>query len=109
MPKNYFVNPAPFMPTMTLILGAAPSQPFKEPPPELAMKNYSRWLSPAPEEDSIRESPTLSVARNSQIDWNDPRIQAWNGVEREQNGEYIEEAFDVQKNFAAISVSLERG
>ncbi len=105
-PKNYFVNPAPMMPTMTLILGAAPAQPFHQSPAETARINYDQWLSPKPEsKDDIRASPTLSVSRNAKVDWNDPRIQAWNGVEREENGEYIEEAFEVQKNFAAISVS----
>lgn len=92
------------MPTMTLILGSAPSTPFQEPPPQVAMKNYTRYYSPKPDEDRIRASPTLRISRDSQIDWNDPRIQAYNSVEREQNGDYIDEAFDVQKNFAAISV-----
>ncbi|BEJ11381.1 hypothetical protein CspHIS471_0108030 [Cutaneotrichosporon sp. HIS471] len=103
-PKNYFVNPAPLMPTMTLILGSAPAQPFQQSPAEVARINYDQWLSPKPEsKDDIRPSPTLSVSRNAKIDWTDPRIQAWNGVEREENGEYIEEAFEVQTNFAAIS------
>lgn len=75
------------------------------------MQEYSKWFSPEPSEDSdyIRESPTLSVSRNAQINWDDPRIQSWSGHERQENGEYIAEAFEVQKNFAAVSVSVKRG
>lgn len=91
---------------MTLILGSAPAQSFQQSPAEAARISYGQWLSPKPEsKDDISPSPTLGVSRDAKIDWSDPRIQAWNSVEREENGEYIDEAFEVQKNFAAISVS----
>lgn len=104
--NNYYVNPAPFIPTTHLII------------PSLSMENmggvslaadvsaaYTHWMSPGPTGDSIPPSPTLSVAENGpEIDWSDPRIQSWASDERIKNGEYLEMSLETTKAIGAFEV-----
>ena len=57
---------------------------------------YSRYMSPAPRSQSyIPPSPIEEVEETEKgVNWSDPRIQAWNGPERNENGVYNEAMFN---------------
>lgn len=100
--NNYYVNPAPFLPIAQFILPMVrPSSSGPPMSPSALNKAYSLWMSPAPSSySSIPPSPTYDV--REEIDWSDPRIQSWNGVEREQNGEFLDKCIAVWKGIGAL-------
>jgi hypothetical protein len=103
--KNYYVNPAPFLPSANLILPV--TQAFSGPPtPPAAImaKAYQRWMSPEPTGNSVPASPTYSVT-DEPIDWADPRIMPWGGEDHELNGDYMEKGLEVHRNIEALHVS----
>lgn len=68
-------------------------------------KVYSRYMSPPiTSATSIAPSPMVEVERSEGgVNWDDVRIQAWNGEEREQNGAYI----DALQNSSMLKRSLQ--
>ncbi|WRT70351.1 uncharacterized protein IL334_007349 [Kwoniella shivajii] len=107
--KNYFVNPAPFLPMCNLLMypSVAPHTVIGPNTVKL-VESYREWMSPSPDPDdknSIPPSPMLSVQQQEEsegIDWDDLRIQSWSGEEREQNGEWIEQALKTQKGVETL-------
>ncbi|WVR00360.1 hypothetical protein IAU59_007503 [Kwoniella sp. CBS 9459] len=113
--KNYFVNPAPFLPMANLLLypSVAPHQVIG-PNTVKFVEAYREWMSPAPEKDdihSIPPSPMVSVQDlegkeghegEGEIDWDDVRIQNWSGKERMENGDWIEQALKTQKGVETL-------
>lgn len=100
--RNYYVNPAPFLPTANLLLPVL-SRPLAATPEQSMGVAYSGWMSPRAVGDSMPASPTLSVAHdNPEVNWDDPRVQRWSGAEREQNGEFMEKAVDVASTLHAM-------
>lgn len=70
-------------------------------PPDAINKAYTSWLSPAPTSaSSIPPSPLVDLTES--IDWSDPRIQSWTGLERMQNIEYYEKALSVWKGIGVL-------
>jgi hypothetical protein len=126
--NNYYVNPAPFLPTSTFILPSRPpistsessnSSPASSPSPILSTPShahsnpaemFSSWLSPGPSSPTIiRPSPLLEIEADEEgnevpIEWEDPRIQSWSGEERAENWEWFEKAVEVHKGIAALEV-----
>ncbi|RSH91720.1 hypothetical protein EHS25_009089 [Saitozyma podzolica] len=124
--NNYYVNPAPFLPTSTFILPSRPpistsessdSSPAASPSPILSTPShahsnpaeiFSSWLSPGPSSPTIiRPSPLLEIEADEEgneipIEWEDPRIQSWSGEERAENWEWFEKAVEVHKGIAAL-------
>lgn len=100
------MNPASYAPTSSFVLPLSPldNMSFARPFASELARAYSRWMSPAPHGSYISGSPAVAAAER-EIDWADPRIQRWNGPEREENGAYLEKAEDVHKVFAAMEVS----
>lgn len=100
--NNYFVNPAPFIPEAHLIM------PFVRPTvagppmsPNSLNRAYTSWLSPATSSStSIAPSPIVDIT--DPINWDDPRIQSWSGVERDQNYEYYDKAQEVWKSLGVL-------
>ncbi|OCF32211.1 hypothetical protein I316_06125 [Kwoniella heveanensis BCC8398] len=115
--KNYFVNPAPFLPMANLLLypSVAPHQ-VTGPNTVKLVEAYREWMSPAPDKDdiqSIAPSPMVSVQEQGlegkegpggqrEIDWDDVRIQSWSGKERMENGDWIEQALKTQKGVETL-------
>lgn len=105
--RNYYVNPAPFLPTANLILPVM-SRPLASSPEQSLGTAYSEWMSPKALGDSMPASPTLSVAHGgADVNWADPRIQRWSGAEREQNGEFMEKSVDVHSTLGAMRAMRE--
>ncbi|WVR07790.1 hypothetical protein IAU60_004833 [Kwoniella sp. DSM 27419] len=106
--KNYYVNPAPFLPMANLLLYPSVT-PHQIPAPNTVrlVESYREWMSPAPDHEdhsSIPPSPMLSVQADEggEIDWEDVRIQNWSGREREENGGWIEQALKTQKGVESL-------
>lgn len=103
LPPNYYVNPAPYLPSANLILTGNP-QLLTFPAAGHMAKSYQQWMSPAPSGSIIPASPTYSVAGEA-IDWEDPRIMPWGSPAHEENGEYMEKGFEVHREIEAMQVS----
>lgn len=99
--RNYYVNPAPFLPTANLMLPVL-SRPLTATPEQSMGAAFSEWMSPRAVGDAMPASPTLSVAHDGGVDWADARVQRWSGAEREQNGEFMEKAVDVASTLHAM-------
>lgn len=100
--RNYYVNPAPFLPTANLMLPVM-SRPLTATPEQSMGKAFSEWMSPKAVGDAMPASPTYTVAHDDpSVNWSDPRIQRWTGAEREQNGEFMEKAVDVASTLHAM-------
>ncbi|WWC91582.1 uncharacterized protein L201_006528 [Kwoniella dendrophila CBS 6074] len=110
--KNYFVNPAPFLPMCNLILypsvaGTTPNSVNNSSPnTSKFVELFREYMSPSPNKDNnsntktIKPSPMLSV--ENEIDWNDLRIQNWSGKDRLQNGDFIEHSLKTQKGIETL-------
>ncbi|KAK6909469.1 hypothetical protein I203_103488 [Kwoniella mangroviensis CBS 8507] len=107
--KNYFVNPAPFLPMANLLLypSVAPHNVIG-PNTSKLVESFREWMSPAPYEDdkkNIPPSPMLAVQNDEEPNgpnWDDVRIQSWSGEERLQNGDWIEQALKTQKGIETL-------
>lgn len=71
---------------------------------------YQTWMSPAPDLENVEHinpSPMVAVQdeEGGVVDWEDERIMSWSGVEREENGEYLEMALRTQKGLETLEVS----
>lgn len=106
--ENYYINPVTFVPECHTSLPVALPENAESPDEENSQskrlleikmiempdipKAYSRYMSPpVTSATSISPSPMVEVERlEGGINWDDVRIQAWNGEEREQNGAYID-------------------
>ncbi|OCF77255.1 hypothetical protein I204_01241 [Kwoniella mangroviensis CBS 8886] len=107
--KNYFVNPAPFLPMANLLLypSVAPHNVIG-PNTSKLVESFREWMSPAPYEDdkkTIPPSPMLAVQNDEEPNgpnWDDVRIQSWSGEERLQNGDWIEQALKTQKGIETL-------
>lgn len=113
MHRNYWANPAPFLPSANFMIPAEvwedPSRKNRSPAAYIA-QYYKRWMSPNPDGNTIAASPTLSVAEaDGKIDWSDPRIQRWSGFEREENGQYMEKGLEVHKTISALQTMVSLG
>ncbi|ODO10257.1 hypothetical protein I350_02486 [Cryptococcus amylolentus CBS 6273] len=110
--RNYFVNPAPFMPTSTIGLYPLPPTPRsaliaaqRTRLPEV----YGNFMSPPPDLDDpsqIPPSPMYAVQQAASegegIDWEDERIMSWSGVGREENGDWMELYEKTQKGIETL-------
>ncbi|WWC71888.1 uncharacterized protein I206_105847 [Kwoniella pini CBS 10737] len=107
--KNYFVNPAPFLPMANLIIypSVAPHTAVG-PNTSKLVESFREWMSPSPDPDDksiIAPSPTLSLQSDEEVDginWEDARIQNWSGKERLENGDWIEQALKTQKGIETL-------
>ncbi|WVW86024.1 hypothetical protein I302_108062 [Kwoniella bestiolae CBS 10118] len=107
--KNYFVNPAPFLPICNLLLypSVAPHNVIG-PNTSKLVESYREWMSPPPNEDDkqmIPPSPMVGVQNDEEPngpDWDDVRIQSWSGEERVQNGDWLEQALKTQKGIETL-------
>ncbi len=123
MDKDYFANPGPFLPLTEMGISAPPPETHEENPSsgirivrespkdesnllKTLVETYQRWLSPPPvvpsEVDVLTPSPLSEVEQR--VDWDDVRIQSWSGVEREENGEYVERGGTLRKTIDAMEV-----
>ncbi|KAK8853095.1 hypothetical protein IAR55_003796 [Kwoniella newhampshirensis] len=107
--KNYYVNPAPFLPMANLLLyPSVPPHTISGPNTAKLVETYREWMSPAPYPDDITTippSPMVGVQLDEEIegvDWDDLRIQSWSGKEREENGDWIELSLKTQKGVETL-------
>ncbi|EIW71792.1 hypothetical protein TREMEDRAFT_67961 [Tremella mesenterica DSM 1558] len=104
---NYFVNPAPLLPSTHLMVASPLTRPPTSDPPisKAVADKFMEWMSPAPESaTSIKPSPMLWVQEEEGgVDWEDPRIQSWAAEERQENFKYINNNIELQNGLAALT------
>ncbi|WVO12489.1 hypothetical protein L204_100089 [Cryptococcus depauperatus] len=107
--KNYYVNPAPFMPNLNVALYPLPApHALLGTPHAKLIETYDTYMSPAPTVGDISDidpSPMVAVQQYEEsdgVDWEDERIQSWSGVEREENAGWMEMTSKVQKGLETI-------
>jgi len=59
---------------------------------------------PPPSPKAITPSPISGTEREGGIDWEDVRVQAWNGTERHDNGDFIEKSVELNKAIKSMQV-----
>jgi hypothetical protein len=105
---NYYMNPAPFLPTTHFLMPR--SMTPKDGVPitgESISERFTTWMSPPPPSPkSITPSPISGTEREGGIDWEDVRVQAWSGTERHDNGEFIEKSVELNKAIKSMQVSI---
>ncbi|KAK4689355.1 hypothetical protein P7C73_g748, partial [Tremellales sp. Uapishka_1] len=110
--KNYYVNPAPFLPMVNFLLPLPPSSSRSHSPSLSAIlsQTYQMWMSPAPTASGDLIPSPMVEAEAEGIDWDDVRIQSWSSEERMENGEYMEKGYETHKTIGALEVcSADRG
>ncbi|ADV24177.1 hypothetical protein I315_06137 [Cryptococcus gattii Ru294] len=106
--KNYYVNPAPFLPNANLAIYPSPGpQPIPGTMRNKLIDAYQTWMSPAADLENVEHinpSPMVAVQdeEGDVVDWEDERIMSWSGVEREENAEYLEMALRTQKGLETL-------
>ncbi|WWD19509.1 hypothetical protein CI109_103970 [Kwoniella shandongensis] len=109
--KNYYVNPAPFLPMANLLLyPSVPPHTISGPTTAKLAETYREWMSPPPYPDDITTippSPMVGVQADEEgesgVDWDDVRIQSWSGTEREENGDWVELSLKTQKGIETLA------
>ncbi|WVQ73017.1 hypothetical protein IAR50_002580 [Cryptococcus sp. DSM 104548] len=110
--RNYYVNPAPFMPLSSISLYPLSPSPTsaiiaaqRKTIPEL----YNDFMSPPPDLDDpsqIPPSPMYAVQQSATedegVNWEDERIMSWSGHEREENGEWMDMYEKTQKGIETL-------
>lgn len=113
--REYFYNPAPYLPTLSFIL---PSAPSISPLPQRAAtgspsyaalfaQKFQEYIHPPRPKDGEPLAMPLASLRTD-INWEDVRIQDWNGIEREENEEYLIKAGERATTLGMLQVSCRR-